>query len=165
MICAVLVIALLFASPPTAVAAEHAFDPGAILSKIYDWLYPRKAVPLPPPLPVEELPPSAFVPIEDIPIPLSPAVVAPMRAEPVRPKPRPRQRDDDDERPAKRQVQPANCKPITVDCNTVCGYARVFSESTMESLRVTWGYCAPTASQRLQGKACIRKQCPEVLKP
>jgi len=145
-------------------AAEPAREPTDLAIELQRWLWPPKVVPIPAPEPLpKDDPPPVIIPDQ-----IAPIVIVPVPVQPARPKPKPKPRavdDDDDERPARSRGQQPACKPITVDCNTVCSYAGRFSLSTLESMGLSFGYCPPTASQRAQGKACIRKQCPDVLKP
>lgn len=155
-------IALVLALAASAGAAAP-FDARDPISWVHDRLWPRPPAPAPP---IVELPPVTIAPV--VPEQAPPVVViVPAPVQPARPKPKPRPRpanNDDDDRPVWSRPA-ANCRPITIDCSTVCSYARRFSLSTLESMGLAFGYCPPTASQRAQGRACMRKQCPEVLKP
>jgi hypothetical protein len=58
--------------------------------------------------------------------------------------------------------QVATCKPIAVNCLQVCEHAWM-GETAGIALGVAWGYCRPTPTQQTQGKACVRKYCPQYL--
>ncbi len=123
------------------------------------------SVPLPPPSPHRQAPVASQ--------PAPKAVVQPQKAAPVAP-PAPRKGKARHAPPKQEQAPLAGggqalpptvtCKPIAVNCSQVCEHAWM-GAAAAEALGVAWGYCRPTATQRAQGKECVRRQCPRYLTP